>query len=142
MNVTVYPSVHYITAVRLLEYRFATNNGAKEKKKQVQGQCLNNIEEKEKRDRAILFLMRSLTFVSLTKQPFNVRREQRVRKEEHMSAIIQTSVNLIISRIREKYKRHEGVPHENESIKLQKDPSEYTCFPSCFQERLHFLAVL
>lgn len=88
------------------------------RKNKYKGRYLNNIEEKEKRDRAVLFLVRSLTFVSLTNQPFNVRREQRVREEEHVSAIIQTSINLIISRIGEKYERYEGVAHENEGVKL------------------------
>jgi len=86
--------------------------------------------------------MRSLMFMFLINQPFNIRREQWIREEDHVSAIIQTSVNLIIPRIREKYERYEGVSHENESVKFHKDPSEYTCFPSRFQQRLHFLTVL
>lgn len=100
------------------------------------------IEGKGKRDRATLFLVRSLTFVPVTNQTFNVRREQRITKEEHVSAIIQTRVNLIIPRIREKYERYEGVAHENESVKLEEDPREHARFPSRFQQRLHFLAVL
>lgn len=119
------------------------NNSAKEKNKCKQAQCLNNVERKEKRDCAILFSMRSLTFVSLTNQPtFNIWCEQRVKEEEHVSAIIYTSENLIIPRIRKKYERYKAVSHENKSIKFHKDPSEHACFPSRFQERLHFLAIL
>lgn len=90
----------------------------------------------------ILFCMRSLTFVSVAEQPFDEGREQWIRKEEHMSEVIQTGVNLIISRVREKYKRYEDISHGNDSVELQKDPSKNARFPTGLQHRLHFLAVL
>lgn len=58
-----------------------------------------------------------------------------------MSAVVNTAVNLIVSRKREKHERYEGVPHENEGVKLEKDPSEQARLPSSLQHRLHLLAV-
>lgn len=77
----------------------------------------------------------------MAEQSFDERREQRVREEEHVSAVVQTAVDLSVPRIREKYERQEGVPHENERVKLEKDPNEQTRLPTRLQHRLHLLAV-
>lgn len=75
--------------------------------------------------------MRSLTVLLLiSNHPLNVRREERVGEEEHVSAIIYAAVNLIIPRIRKKHERYEGVAHKNEAVKLEKDPGEQPRFPS------------
>lgn len=70
----------------------------------------------------MLFLMRSLTLVSLTDQSLDERRDERIREEEHVPAVIQTGVHLVVPRKRQQDKRHEAVSHENEGVKLEKDP--------------------